>query len=105
DDLGLYLSRKGAALAAVGRGLLVAAPWLMKFLSVAGTAAMFLVGGGIIVHGLTPLHHLIESITGDMSGLVASLLSNGANLVLGFIVGSIVLLAVNLIAKLRGKSV
>ncbi|HAU79177.1 MAG TPA: DUF808 domain-containing protein, partial [Stenotrophomonas sp.] len=43
DDLGLYLSRKGAALAAVGRGLLVAAPWLMKFLSVAGTAAMFLV--------------------------------------------------------------
>ncbi|MCG7388371.1 DUF808 domain-containing protein [Pantoea sp. ACRSB] len=106
DDLGYWLNEKSSAIAqGVGRFLLGFAPWLMKILTVAGTLAMFLVGGGIIVHGLAPLHHLIEAITGDMNGLVASLLSNGANLVLGFIVGSIVLLAVNLIAKLRGKSV
>ncbi|WBV22920.1 DUF808 domain-containing protein [Pantoea piersonii] len=106
DDLGYWLNEKSSAVAqGIGRFLLGFAPWLMKILTVVGTLAMFLVGGGIIVHGLTPLHHLIEAITGDMNGLVASLLSNGANLVLGFIVGSIVLLAVNLIAKLRGKSV
>jgi len=106
DDLGDWLTKKSSSVAqAIGGFLLGFAPWLMKILTVVGTLAMFLVGGGIIVHGLTPLHHLIETLTGDMSGLVASLLSNGANLVLGFIVGSIVLLVVNLIAKLRGKSV
>ena len=53
DDLGLYLLRKPAGLAqALGRGLLRTAPVLMKVLAVAGTAAMFLVGGGIVVHGL-----------------------------------------------------
>lgn len=106
DDLGDWLTKKSSSVAqAIGGFLLGFAPWLMKILTVVGTLAMFLVGGGIIVHGLTPLHHLIETLTGDMSRLVASLLSNGANLVLGFIVGSIVLLVVNLIAKLRGKSV
>ena len=106
DDLGYWLNEKSSAVArGIGRFLLAFAPWLMKILSVVGTLAMFLVGGGIIVHGLAPLHHLIEQISGEMSGLTASLLSNGANLVLGFIVGSIVLLVVNLIAKLRGKSV
>jgi len=58
DDLGLYLTRRpsatpeGGFTQALGRGLLRAAPVLMKVLSVAGTAAMFLVGGGILVHGL-----------------------------------------------------
>ena len=52
DDLGLWLSRRDSGAAqALGRGILRAAPWLMKALSVAGTAAMFLVGGGILVHG------------------------------------------------------
>lgn len=61
DDLGLYLSqRASAAKQAIGRGILAAAPWLMKFLSVAGTAAMFLVGGGILVHGIGPLHHWVQ---------------------------------------------
>lgn len=106
DDLGYWLSEKSSAVAqGIGRFLLAFAPWLMKILSVVGTLAMFLVGGGIIVHGLAPLHHFIEQMSGEMNGLTASLLSNGANLVIGFIVGSIVLLVVNLIAKLRGKSV
>jgi predicted DNA repair protein MutK len=56
DDLGLYLTRlpsdkpQGGMLHALGRGLLGAAPVLMKILSVVGTAAMFLVGGGILLH-------------------------------------------------------
>ncbi|MFO0459589.1 MAG: DUF808 domain-containing protein [Burkholderiales bacterium] len=63
DDLGLYLSRSGetALGRSIGRGILVAAPWLRKGLSIAGTAAMFLVGGGILVHGVPALHHATES--------------------------------------------
>ncbi|KHE00155.1 hypothetical protein NL54_16975 [Pantoea stewartii] len=103
DDLGFWLKQKPSRVAqSVGAVLLAAAPWLMKILTVVGTLAMFLVGGGIIVHGITPLHHFIENAIAPFSGLVSGLLSNGANLVIGFIIGSIVLLVVNLIAKLRG---
>jgi len=106
DDLGFWLREKSSPIAqGIGSVLLAAAPWLMKILSVVGTIAMFLVGGGIVVHGIAPLHHLIEEISSGFSGWIAMLLSNGANLVLGFIIGTIVLLVVNLIAKLRGKSV
>jgi uncharacterized protein len=64
DDAGLYLSRKSGGFArALGGGILRAAPLLMKFLSVAGTAAMFLVGGGILVHGISSLHHAEESLS------------------------------------------
>lgn len=106
DDLGYWLREKPSGVAqALGSALLAMAPWLMKILTVVGTLAMFLVGGGIIVHGITPLHHAISEYSSGFPGMVSSLLSNGANLVLGFIVGSIVLLVVNLVAKLRGKSV
>ena len=106
DDLGFWLREKSSRVAqGIGSVLLAAAPWLMKILSIVGTIAMFLVGGGIVVHGITPLHHLIEEVSAGFSGWIATLLSNGANLVLGFIIGSIVLLVVNLIARVRGKSV
>ncbi|MFS2220899.1 DUF808 family protein [Pantoea sp. B65] len=102
DDLGLWLTEKNSAAAqAIGRGLLVTAPWLMKILTVVGTLAMFLVGGGIVVHGVPWLHHNIAHFTDGFNGLLAALLGNGANLVIGFIIGSIVLLLVNMIAKLR----
>ena len=63
DDAGLYLSKNAgnAAVKAFGRFLLRAAPWLMKILTVVGTAAMFLVGGGILIHGWPALHHAIEA--------------------------------------------
>jgi hypothetical protein len=73
DDGGLYLSqRTGDAysarmLRAFGAGVLTAAPWLMKGLSVAGTAAMFLVGGGIVTHGIPGVHHWIEGFAGGMA--------------------------------------
>lgn len=106
DDFGFWLREKPSRLAqGLGSVLLTAAPWLMKILSVVGTIAMFLVGGGIVVHGIAPLHHLIEEVSSGFSGWITMLLSNGANLVLGFIIGSIVLLVVNLIARVRGKSV
>ena len=78
DDAGLYLSRRtgqdwqAVALRVLGGLLLRAAPWLMKALAVAGTIAMFLVGGGIIVHGLPFLHHAIEHL-GASLGAVATL--------------------------------
>jgi predicted DNA repair protein MutK len=75
DDAGLHLSRRAgdSALARlqrrIGAGILVAAPWLMKGLSIGGTAAMFLVGGGILVHGIPPLHHWIEGLAAGVAGL------------------------------------
>ncbi len=71
DDLGLYLNRlEGAGKALqrrIGAVILIAAPYLMKTLSVLGTAAMFMVGGQIIVHGIPPLHHFVEDI-GKVAG-------------------------------------
>ena len=103
DDLGLYLTRRpGGAAQAVGRGLLGAAPVLMKFLSVAGTAAMFLVGGGILAHGLGPVHHLIEA-WGAASGAMAMLVVPVAQGVFGVIAGALVLGAVHGVQRLRGR--
>jgi hypothetical protein len=68
DDGGLFLSRRtghaywARALRALGFGVLTVAPWLMKGLSIAGTAAMFLVGGGILTHGMPGAHHWIEDL-------------------------------------------
>jgi uncharacterized protein len=106
DDLGLYLTRKGGALAGLGRGILVAAPWLMKTLSVLGTAAMFLVGGGILVHGIGPLHHAIEGLAHSAAhagGAVAQFLTETAlNGLAGIAAGALVLAVVTLVQKLRG---
>jgi predicted DNA repair protein MutK len=77
DDAGLYLSRRAnAALRLFGRGLLAAAPMLMKALSVLGTIAMFMVGGGILMHGVPALHHLVDSAAaaaGSVAGVGAVL--------------------------------
>ena len=69
DDVGLYLTRTtaispwGAASRGFGRALVNGAPWLMRFLAVAGTLAMLLVGGGILIHGVPPLHAVSDVIT------------------------------------------
>ncbi|MFT7774851.1 DUF808 domain-containing protein [Roseateles sp.] len=104
DDAGLWLSRRaGAAAQAVGRFLLAAAPRLMKTLSVLGTAAMFLVGGGILVHGIAPLHHAIAHLAEGRAWLVAALLENGANAGVGVVAGALVLVGVMAVQKLRGR--
>ena len=95
DDVGLHLSKKRGALArTVGTALLSSAPMLMKLLSVVGTAAMFLVGGGIISHGIPALHHAIESASarlGDTFDGVAATLADG---VVGIAAGAAVLAVV-----------
>ncbi|HCQ7061085.1 DUF808 domain-containing protein [Klebsiella oxytoca] len=105
DDMGYWLAEKSSALAQwTGKALLAIAPRLMKVLSIVGTLAMFLVGGGIVVHGITPLHHAIENLAQGQNGVIASLLPMAANLVLGFIIGAIVLAVVKAIAALRGST-
>ncbi len=101
DDLGLWMTGKGAALSVVGRGILAAAPWLMKTLSVVGTLAMFLVGGGILVHNVPALHHAVQGIVPQ--GAAGTLVSNLANALVGVVAGALVLAAVTGVQKLRGK--
>ncbi|KFD21525.1 putative inner membrane protein [Yokenella regensburgei ATCC 49455] len=102
DDMGYWLAEKSSQLAqSLGKGLLFIAPWLMKFLSVVGTAAMFLVGGGIIVHGVAPLHHAIEYFTASQAAAIQWMLPTLLNLLLGFVVGAVVVGAVSVVSRLR----
>ena len=102
DDLGLWLSRRAGTVAqAFGRGIVGAAPWLMKALSVAGTAAMFLVGGGILVHGVPLLSHAIEQAVQQHGAGAQLLLSALANAVVGVVAGALVLGAVWLVRRFK----
>jgi hypothetical protein len=106
DDAGLYLTGRAgdgawtAVQRALGRAILVAAPWLMRLLSVAGTAAMFLVGGGILSHGIPAVHHLIESVAtragGGWAGMMLSLLGDG---VVGILAGAATVLAASVVRR------
>ncbi len=105
DDAGLALSRSASGAAqAVGRAILAAAPWLMKALSVAGTAAMFLVGGGILVHGLPVLHLVVVDLTVGMAGGWQLLAGTLADALVGIVAGALVLAAVTLFRRLRGSA-
>ena len=98
DDLGLWLTQKASSVArAVGNGILRAAPYMMKSLSVIGTAAMFLVGGGILVHGIAPLHHAIETFSEGHGGALTGALLNG---LAGVVAGAVVLAVVAVAGKL-----
>ncbi|GAB0150435.1 DUF808 domain-containing protein [Marichromatium sp. PS1] len=113
DDAGLYLSRSGGegALASarrrLGETILRAAPRLMKGLSIVGTIAMFLVGGGILVHGLPiigePLHHLAEVLAGlpVLGAPLATLVPLLINALIGILAGALVLSVVEAIGRLR----
>jgi len=103
DDLGLALTRRGPAAAAVGRAIVRAAPGLMKALSVAGTAAMFLVGGGIVVHGVPVLHHALEAALQGMSGGVRPFAEMLGNALVGLVAGALVLAAVTLGQRVLGR--
>jgi predicted DNA repair protein MutK len=112
DDVGLHLFEKkdGSSLSKnIGLFLLKAAPILMKFLSIAGTAAMFLVGGGILVHGIPFIHHTIEHWNeliahsdqwfASLSALVPTLL-NG---LVGLISGALIVVVYQTIVKIKGE--
>jgi predicted DNA repair protein MutK len=109
DDLGLHLGRKegsGASarlMRGAGSTILGAAPFLMRFLSVAGTAAMFLVGGGILAHGIGPLHHWTEEMSHG-PGVVASLGPMVVNGLVGVVAGALILAIITGVSRLRSGS-
>jgi predicted DNA repair protein MutK len=103
DDLGLYLKKSASSLVQnIGAGLLWLAPVLMKVLSIVGTAAMFMVGGGIIAHGVPLIHHGIEGLTADATQAVGGLsmvVPTLLDAVVGIIAGAVVLLLVTVASK------
>ena len=110
DDAGLYLAKtdpqaSGAgARIALGKGILFLAPWLMKTLSVVGTAAMFLVGGGILVHGIPGSHDWIHHLQ-EMVSAVSWLVPLLVNLIGGLVAGAMVLAVVTMVGRLRSATV
>ncbi|MEZ9909453.1 DUF808 domain-containing protein [Vibrio sp. 10N.261.51.A3] len=108
DDLGFYLQRtsNGSAIKTqLGNGLVAFAPKLMKTLAVVGTAAMFLVGGGIVVHNVPAIHHLIDPIIMDFRGhtIATAVVPTLLNGVIGVLAGLIVVAVWRVIGKIRGK--
>lgn len=113
DDLGLYLLRKSvsgrfnAMQRSLGRGLLIFAPFLMKLLTIVGTIAMFLVGGGIIVHSFSWLNrqfeHIEQWIGGYLGAFSESILSILLDGITGIVAGGLVLAIVSLISRLKSK--
>jgi len=109
DDAGAWLLERGGQLSmALGRALLLTAPRLMKALTVIGTAAMFMVGGGILMHGLPGshdvLHHLddvLRAVAG-IGGLLAAVVPTLLDMLLGVVAGALALAAVKLFGRLRG---
>ncbi len=100
DDLGLSLSRRPSRAArTTGGAILRAAPWLMKALSVAGTAAMFLVGGSILLHGVPALGHAVEHTFQDWPGLAGALAGMAIEAVVGIVAGALVLAGVMLVQR------
>ncbi len=94
DDLGVYLLGKTSALPrTIGKGLLLAAPKMMKALTVIGTAAMFLVGGGILTHGIPPVHHAIGQAA-QAVGVFDTVVPLLLNMAFGIICGAAALLVV-----------
>ena len=106
DDLGLYLSRKAESWKqSLGGLLLAAAPRLMKTLAVVGTAAMFMVGGGILVHGLPPVHHAIEHVAQSLPAVpvLPWVVSTLCEVLVGIACGAVVLAVVEGVGKLRQR--
>lgn len=107
DDAGLYLlnnaSSERSPKALLGKSLLHFAPILMKLLSVVGTLAMFLVGGGILVHNIPAIHHVLQVLLGEGQGLLHLLLNTSAEGLTGVIAGGLCLALVLAFQKITGR--
>jgi predicted DNA repair protein MutK len=113
DDVGLYLKRRNATgivrslLQVTGNGLLAFAPRLMKSLTVIGTIAMFMVGGGILTHGIHAMHDLIQNVAQGgadlplVGGVIAAVAPSVLDMLFGIVAGALVLVVVNVAEKLR----
>jgi len=115
DDIGLHLvkNHKTSFGEKLGRGLLLAMPWLMNVLSVVGTAAMLWVGGQIVIHGLHELgvhgpsdlvhaaQHAVEQVTGPLGGVLGWFTGAGLSGVAGIVLGAVIAVAVHGVLKLK----
>lgn len=107
DDLGLWLSQKTSTAARTLGGWIVrAAPWLMKSLTVIGTAAMFLVGGGILVHGVPAVAKALAGLAdkvalGPLAGLWRGLAEQLLNAGVGLLAGALVVVVVSVVQRMR----
>ena len=102
DDIGFWLQKRKAKLVqAIGLGFIVVVPYLMKSLSVIGLVAMFLVGGGIIMHGIHPLYEMVSGIF--PSGILQSLTITAGNIITALITGIIVLIGYETFMKITKK--
>lgn len=110
DDIGLHLLKKpdgGPLRRALGQGLLATAPRLMHLLALVGTIAMFMVGGGILVHGWPFAHHLIEGAAGaiatlpTLGGLLAAVTPTLLSALVGVAAGMVLVLAMTLVSRLK----
>lgn len=111
DDLGLYLTDQASSFKqSVGRGLLAFAPKLMKTLTIVGTIAMFLVGGGIIAHTIPWFHHFTEDSVDyvhhlpAMGNIIGAVTPTLINLAIGFVAGLLVFIVIAIIQKIKPKS-
>lgn len=108
DDLGLYLSQRKTSVLqglqqALGRGLVLTAPLLMKTLTVLGTLAMFLVGGGILAHGWHAVGQGVEQISAAAGSMAQPLVALGLNMGVGVLAGGLALLAMTLLGRLKTR--
>jgi predicted DNA repair protein MutK len=108
DDAGLYLNQRsgeglgGRLQRSLGRGILFTAPYMMKGLSILGTAAMFMVGGGILIHGIHAAQVWIDQLAlsvATSSGLLAALLPTLLSAIAGIIAGAVALLLVSVATR------
>ena len=105
DDLGLWLTQRPGQSGwqhALGRGLLRAAPLLMKSLAVLGTLAMFLVGGGILAHGWHSVGQWLDGMS-QLAGAAAPVVSVLLSGLLGLVAGGVAMLALQAVSALRAK--
>ncbi len=103
DDIGLHLvksNKEFSFLYRLGKVLVNSAPYLMRFLTVIGTVAMFMVGGGILVHGIPYFHHITAAIANLPLGGILEILFNA---VCGVVAGAILVLIISGISKLKEK--
>lgn len=110
DDAGLALTRRASNAARnFGAAILWFAPWFMRTLTVVGTAAMFMVGGGILTHGVGVLQHWVENNAELAIGLpyigtvLGGLLPTVLNAGIGIVVGALILAAITLASRLRKR--
>lgn len=115
DDMGLHLCQKPKLglwtkiQHQVGRGFLYGAPYLMKSLAIVGTAAMFMVGGGILMHGIPVAHHFIEhlaqsaGVVPSIGGILEVLTSALLNALAGIVSGALVLVCVSITGRVYNR--